>query len=521
MPEPVRVSSSAVSPKFGKLSFIVWLLLAIIVAGAGVLRFHGINRRGLWFDEMYSVYLATGRGDEVFHLPAGRLLNPPPEILWIGAPSWWHVWLGMKELPYPPIYHIVLRGWMDLFGDGDLATRALSAVCSLISIVVLFDAVRRTSGARAGLVAAVVMALAASQIELGHETRNYTLSLLLGLLACHAVVCIERDGATWGRLLQLGLAISASMLTFYLSVFSIAGLGIYAIRLQPQTRRRVIATILTAGLVTAAAWAPWFVQQYQSKTFDRPNNLWQHDNAPSIARLFVQALKTPSLHLFDNSSLPLVLGSAIIVFVLPIIFIRKDPRPLLWWCWAISTIGGILAWDIVRQTHLIDFSRFTFAATGALCVFAASPLPIQGWRAWVIPSVAIAGLAVATVGNLQSESVSRWPMAPVRADMRELSRWIDRQARADEPLIFYEPTHDAHLNCVSFMHDAPTSRRPIMILEAPAAAAAAQQLAGYSEVFLVFGSAGVDAINQVLPGWRIAESCSIGSNGVAVRMTRS
>ncbi len=264
----------------------------------------------------------------------------------------------------------------------------------------------------------------------------------------------------------------------------------------------------------------WFVQQYQSKSFDPANNLWQHENAPSIERLFVQSLKTPSLHLFDNSSLPLVLGSAIIVFVLPIIFIRKDPRPLLWWCWAISTIGGLLMWDIARQTHLIDFSRFTFATTGALCALVAAPLPIRGWQAWVIPSVAIAGIAVATAGNLQSESVSRWPMAPVRADMRELSRWIDRQARADEPLIFYEPTHDAHLNYVSFIHAAPNSRRPVMILEAPADAAAAQQLAGYSEVFLIFGSEGVDAINQVMPGWRIAGSCSIGSDGVALRMTR-
>src|SRR5579862_7286360 len=116
MAEPVRASSSEVLTKPGKKSFITCLMLAAIVVGAGFLRFHGINRRGLWFDEMYSVYLATGRGSEAFHLPAARLLNPPPEILLRGVPPCWHVWTGMKELPYPPIYHIILRGWMNLFG---------------------------------------------------------------------------------------------------------------------------------------------------------------------------------------------------------------------------------------------------------------------------------------------------------------------------------------------------------------------------------------------------------------------
>src|SRR5208282_990181 len=165
-----------------------WSVLAGLLVLAAGLRFYEITKVGLWPDEFWSsVHLATGRGTAIFELPVGVLIDPPPATLLEGAPVWWHAWTGLRGIVHPPLYLILLRWWMDLFGTGDFATRAFSVAASLGGIVVLFDIVRRTISNRAGLIAAALMAVSPLQIDLSQETRPYSLLALMGLLACHAL----------------------------------------------------------------------------------------------------------------------------------------------------------------------------------------------------------------------------------------------------------------------------------------------------------------------------------------------
>ena len=185
-------------------------LIALLVVGAG-LRFHQITKVGLWPDEFWSsVHLATGRGTALFDLPAGVLFNPPPPTLFENAPHWWHIWTGLRGIIHPPVYLILLRWWIDLFGSDDFSTRAFSALASLAGMVVLFDILRRTVSPLSGLIAAALMAISPLQINLSQETRPYPLLALVGLLACHALFRIERQGASPARLFQLGLFATAT-----------------------------------------------------------------------------------------------------------------------------------------------------------------------------------------------------------------------------------------------------------------------------------------------------------------------
>jgi hypothetical protein len=111
------------------------------------------------------------------------------------------------------------------------------------------------------------------------------------------------------------------------------------------------------------------------------NTSWQHDNNFSIPRLLGHAAATPSPHLFDDPSRPLLVGMAVIVFALPIILIRQNPQRLVWWCWSVGAVGGLAVWDALRHTLLMDFARFSFLATPGFCVLAVAPLPLAGWRA--------------------------------------------------------------------------------------------------------------------------------------------
>ena len=229
----------------GKAPVWMWGVLILLLLLGGWVRFHNIERNGLWVDEMWAVFIACGRGVSAFHIPMNQVLDPAPQLGLAGAPAWWTIWTNVGTSIHPPLYHLTLRGWMNVFGQGDLATRSMSVMFGLLGFVLLFDVVRKMSGNAAGICAAAVMTMAVSQIDFAQEARPYTMMVVLGLIACRAVVLIERSGARVGLLIQLMLAALASFLTHYFTVFSFAGLGIYVLwRLRGRERVKAAGAIV-------------------------------------------------------------------------------------------------------------------------------------------------------------------------------------------------------------------------------------------------------------------------------------
>ncbi len=176
------------------------ILLCFVCIG-GFFRFDHIARQSLWVDEYWALYLATGRGDLIFDLPLGKVIESPPAVGFAGAPAAWHIWTGLASTPHPPFYHLMLRFWVDLFGDGDFATRSLSAVLGIGCIVLIFDLVRSIWGDFSALIAAGVMSFAAVQIDFGQQVRPYTLLVFIGLILCKSVMLIEQKGLSRTRIL--------------------------------------------------------------------------------------------------------------------------------------------------------------------------------------------------------------------------------------------------------------------------------------------------------------------------------
>jgi hypothetical protein len=147
------------------------VILACLLCIGGFFRFDLIAKQSLWVDAYWALYLATGRGNLIFDLPLGRVIESPPAVGFAGAPHWWHIFTGLATTPHPPLYHLMLRFWVDIFGDGDFAVRSMSAVFGLGCIVLIFDLGRKVFGEFSALIAAGIMALAATQIEYAQEAR--------------------------------------------------------------------------------------------------------------------------------------------------------------------------------------------------------------------------------------------------------------------------------------------------------------------------------------------------------------
>src|SRR4051794_1911072 len=83
----------------------------------------------------------------------------------------------------PPLYYLLLHGWMALFGAGEAATRALSLIFALLAIPASFWAGSAVFDRRAGVLAAAGAAGSPFLTYYAQETRMYSLVVLLSILA--------------------------------------------------------------------------------------------------------------------------------------------------------------------------------------------------------------------------------------------------------------------------------------------------------------------------------------------------
>ena len=491
-----------------------WLILtALIAIGAG-LRFHQFTKVGLWPDEFWSsVHLATGRGTAVFDLPSGVLIQPPPRTLLEGAPPWWHIWTGLRGIIHPPVYLILLRWWMDVFGSSDPSTRTFSAVASLAGAIVLFDILRRTISAHAGLIAAALMLISPLQINLSQESRPYPLLMLSALIACHALFRIERQGASTPRLFQLGLAMATTALIHYFSVGALLAIFCYAaIRLRGSDRRKTIGAILAAAIFVLIIWGPFLWQQHRE--FFR-QQAWSLESNGSTVMPWIRSAAIPAAFLYGRPGGQLAwIAPCIIAYLLPWLLIRRYPTALLWWLWIIGIIGSLVIYDLINHAKLLASIKYVSLASVAIYALCAIPLPIQRWR-WVVAYMILAGSAIAAIQRIQEGPPEN------NGDWRGMAVELDQKAGPNDPLIFYPSTFwgPSGMYYLAFAHYARDSHRPVMFLNSPADSAALDQLMKFQHVWLIGPNAGTDD-SIYLPGWTSLFSRGYPNSGSIAELAR-
>jgi uncharacterized membrane protein len=491
-----------------------WLILAIVLTLGAALRFHQITKVGQWPDEFWSsVHLATGRGTQIFDLPTAVLINPPPQTMLANAPPWWHIWTGLKNVVHPPLYFILLRWWMDAFGPGDLSTRTFSSLSSLAGVIILFDIVRRTIGLHAALLAAALMAISPLQINLCQETRSYPLLALFGLLACHTMIRIERQGACIGKLLALAATMAATALTHYFSLGALAGLLCYAIlRLRGPDRRKVVFTIFIAAILYLICWGPFLYQQ-RHEFFSQQS--WSLESTPGGTLTLIRVAAIPSALLYGNPGPRMAwIGPAAVVYLFPLLFIRRSPRQMLWWFWVVGIIGSLVIYDTINHARLLATLKYTSLASIGVYALCANPLPTRQWWRWVIPYMLLISTIAATVQRIQEGPSEQ------NGDWRGMAIALDKLAGPTDPLIFYPNKFwgSPGMYYLAFSHYEENSHRPVMFLTKPDPRAL-PQLSKYSTVWLIGPSAGEDAA-EYLPGWKVTFSRGFPNSGSIAELTR-
>ena len=222
-----------------------------ILAIATFVRFHAIGREPLWIDEGYS--------------------------WWDARQSFAHLWSLVPQCdPHPPLYFLLLKGWIALFGDSAVALRTPSALLGIASTAVVYAAGREVevkAGAGRGIawVAALLFALAPFQIYFSNEARPYALLCLGAALIVFGALRVAASDvrvashtlfpkSTSSGWIALGLGAAIVLWSNNTSVLLIAALAtglilVYCFDRNRAVRWRIKPAVIVA-IAVALAWLP-------------------------------------------------------------------------------------------------------------------------------------------------------------------------------------------------------------------------------------------------------------------------
>ncbi len=216
------------------------VVLAIAIATVGGVVFRFVTSSPLWLDEALSVNLAElGFSDMV---------------------------TALRHDGHPILYYLLLGWWIDLFGDSDIAVRALSGLFSLASVPVLWSIARRRYGVDVARHTLGLGLAAPFLLRYGSETRMYSLIVLLVAVGW---LLLDRamEDPNPGRLAPVALVTAALAHTHYWTFWLLAAVAIAlawkwrhsAGAEASASLRSLIAVII--GAATVLVWTPVLLDQ--------------------------------------------------------------------------------------------------------------------------------------------------------------------------------------------------------------------------------------------------------------------
>lgn len=224
-------------------------LLAVTILISVVRRF--MIASPLWLDEALSVNIAR--------LPLKDLTS------------------ALRHDGHPPLYYVLLHGWMKIFGDQDGAVRALSGVISLSTIPLAWLVGRRVGGWRTAWILALVVAISPYSFRYGSETRMYSLVIAL-VFVLYLLLAQALEKSNKFSLAGLMVVTAALLWTHYWSLWLLIGTGclllgkfIGAHRRGDHAARNHAGEIILAMGLGALSFLPWLpTMLYQAQHTGTP-----------------------------------------------------------------------------------------------------------------------------------------------------------------------------------------------------------------------------------------------------------
>ncbi len=174
-----------------------FICLILVTAAAIILRLYQIESHSFWLDEAYSWTMAT-------KFSCGEIIRRTANDF------------------HPPLYFMILKCWIAVCGDSEVAQRLLSVMCDVFTMLTLYllcrdafagttDTDAKRESRAAGVLAAAMYAVSGIHIQWSVETRMYSMAAFLSVASSWLLLRgLARPQRRW----WIGYMISASALLY-------------------------------------------------------------------------------------------------------------------------------------------------------------------------------------------------------------------------------------------------------------------------------------------------------------------
>ena len=286
-------------PKFTSDSKKNWLniFLAITIILGVFFRLTHLGYQLYWHDEAYTIFRASGYTAKEINqqLFDGQIysLKDVLQYQYLNSETTWLDTvksLAFEDAQHPPIYYLLVRFWMSVFGQSISVIRSLSALASLLTFALLFLLSKLIF--RSSFIAWITTTLFAAsplQVMYAQEAREYALwSLTVVFSTIAFVLALQRNKIINWAIYTITLIIS--IYTFSLSVLIILFYIFYVLIKEDYRLTKQLIYCLTASLLAMATFLPWLF--LAMKSWSETGAVWSSIPIPLNA-----LLKTWGLHL--------------------------------------------------------------------------------------------------------------------------------------------------------------------------------------------------------------------------------
>lgn len=219
-----------------------WLWCILLVATA--VRFYGSTSSSIWCDEGSSLMLSN------YSLSG--------------------IWFHAAHDVHPPLYFMLLHGWMGVFGDSLASIRALSVLPGIATVFLGMWLVRLVATQRAALLAGILLALLPTAVRYSQEVRMYSLLGMWLIGATIALVYWVKNPDKTRYLAVYAALMTAAFYTHYFAAFCVMAHWLYLLLLS--TRHSAAGNVIkrptwwlanTGIVILFLPWLPGLVDLLQ------------------------------------------------------------------------------------------------------------------------------------------------------------------------------------------------------------------------------------------------------------------
>ena len=358
----------------------VVLLLTILLLGL-FFRFANLGDKVFWVDEVATAVRISGytipevtnslvQQDIITRdvLFSYQTINPDKIFL--------DSLVALTQSPeHAPLYFIIARIWMQLWGDSITLLRSLSAYLSLLVFLCLYWLCAELfNKSLVSWLSIGFMSISPFYVAYAQEARPYSLWTVTILLVCATFLRAVRKNSRQSWLLY----IICLIISFYTSLFSLYVAffqGVYLLIYSGKIKSKIIQNYIISSIIALIAFLPWILVIINHLDLLQENTSWMRGNF-NVADIIAVFIGTNLLIFGDlpisQDSNPIQVA-VVLIFIVAVIFVgfkfyyqqtNKSLKLTLLLCFASSIVLGF---------HYIDLDWTTIiGALVAICILSLS-----------------------------------------------------------------------------------------------------------------------------------------------------